>query len=266
MDETEDAEPEIITVKPPSKISSPETVTKPSIVNVDIITVKKIMPVVSKTTIMAQSDTTNDGPGGVSEELIPKKIKKQSADVTKLKTADKAVLRVVAPKPNTQKISTTNQWQITDTNKPKIYSAKKSNANRQRDQSVKLAKNRTAVNDRQKIAAKNIRKPGIKSMVKPNGKKAKKPFNKQNRSVSSKTVDAKSISDERLRAFGLNPKKYHKKQKYGSAAQAATKSVANKVSNPKVLSGKMAKQKANNDKKIKEKLKQILIASKKLYN
>lgn len=62
-----------------------------------------------------------------------------------------------------------------------------------------------------------------------------------------------TISDERLRAFGLNPKKFHKKLKYGNKSTASetvikTKNVASKTN-------KLAKL---NQKKIKRKLLTVL--------
>lgn len=45
-----------------------------------------------------------------------------------------------------------------------------------------------------------------------------------NKKPAAKSADA--ISDERLRAFGINPKKFHKKQKYGTTTKPANSGAA----------------------------------------
>lgn len=77
-------------------------------------------------------------------------------------------------------------------------------------------------------ATKDKKKQPIVQQKKPNGvhKGTKNaPPKKGGKPNAKKTAgtDANKISDERLRAFGINPKKFHNKQKYGPAAQQANK-------------------------------------------
>lgn len=87
-----------------------------------------------------------------------------------------------------------------------------------------------------------------------NGGVKKKITKQQKAKVSVSNYSNKpSISDERLRAFGLNPKKFHNKLKYGNKSQASgTVTNSNKVTNK---SNKVDKL---NQKKMKRKLLSVL--------
>lgn len=108
--------------------------------------------------------------------------------------------------------------------------------------------------------------PPLSAKIKPNKKiKAQKPSAGANKStavirfnakrqtdklkkVQQKTIakqpknNSSTLSDERLRAFGINPKKYNKKQKYGT--NAATSNAANsQKGQPQTAKPKPAKNK-----------------------
>lgn len=86
-----------------------------------------------------------------------------------------------------------------------------------------------------------------------------KKINKPNKTQSSKTkvacLNKPSISDERLRAFGLNPKKFHKKLKYGRDSKATP--IGTPTNGKKILK-KSTKTDKLNQKKTKRKLMTIL--------
>lgn len=117
--------------------------------------------------------------------------------------------------------------------------------------------------------------PPVSEKIKPNKKiQAQKPSGGANKStavirfnakrqtdklkkVQQKTIakqpknNASTLSDERLRAFGINPKKYNKKQKYGTNAatsttgntSAATSNAGNSQRGPQTAKPKPTKNK-----------------------
>lgn len=88
--------------------------------------------------------------------------------------------------------------------------------------------------DNAKPQQKTPKKPVI-TTAKPqrNGQKKQansKPGAKKSTTHKAAAKSADAISDERLRAFGINPKKFHKKQKYGTTTKPAN-SVAGSAAN-----------------------------------
>ncbi|XP_037038296.1 protein KRI1 homolog [Bradysia coprophila] len=95
-----------------------------------------------------------------------------------------------------------------------------------------------------KVNSALLKKGGIK-------KKTARPQN--NKSSTSTFSKKPSISDERLRAFGLNPKKFHKKLKYGNKSTGSATPTTSKKEVTK--NNKVEKL---NQKKIKQKLLKVL--------
>lgn len=104
-------------------------------------------------------------------------------------------------------------------------------------------------NTKQKV---NVKKANTKSSLVNKGGITKKVAKSQRNNTSSSKKP--SISDERLRAFGLNPKKFHKKLKYGNKATASGLST-NSNSNGVTKNKKLDKL---SQKKIKKKLLKVL--------
>lgn len=102
-----------------------------------------------------------------------------------------------------------------------------------------------------------------KQKLKPGKLKQKKQI--VNKTMKPKSKPLTSISDERLRAFGINPKKFHKKQKYTKTTAAIAAKPSPKSNSKKPLSiplsSKQIKDKLANDKKLKDKLKKFLNTS-----
>lgn len=94
--------------------------------------------------------------------------------------------------------------------------------------------------------------PTIKFQAKPKDplkKVAHKTIDKKNKQNKTNTQKSKGLSDERLKAFGINPKKFSKQQKYASHNKQPN---ANKSNNP---IKKFTPQQKN---KLKNKLKKVL--------
>lgn len=103
----------------------------------------------------------------------------------------------------------------------------------------------------QQTPKSKTKKSNAKSNLAGVTKKIVKPQKSNN---STSTFSKKpTISDERLRAFGLNPKKFHKKLKYGAKSTSSET-----VINSKKVVSKTNKLDKLNQKKIKRKLLTVL--------
>lgn len=92
---------------------------------------------------------------------------------------------------------------------------------------------------------------------------AKHKISKDLKKVAHKTIDKKKgsngISDERLKAFGINPKKFAKKQKYGPKTAPQPGATTENSKNAQKGNAKNV-QKAKFDSKLRNKLKKALKA------
>lgn len=109
----------------------------------------------------------------------------------------------------------------------------------------------SSVHEKKKM---NVKKPNAKSSLVKNGGITKKII-KQHKSNTPSLASSKKpvISDERLRAFGLNPKKFHKKLKYGNKSTAS-----GTATNSKNVVTENSKHEKLKQKKIKKKLLKVL--------
>lgn len=114
-------------------------------------------------------------------------------------------------------------------------------------------KKASAAIPRQKQKTK-LKKTNTKSSLLNKGGITKKIVKPQQIKTSTSTYAKKpSITDERLRAFGLNPKKFHNKQKYGN--KSTVSGIPTKAKNVVSKTNKLDKL---NQKKIKQKLLKVL--------
>lgn len=116
-------------------------------------------------------------------------------------------------------------------------------------------KKASATIPRQKQKTK-LKKTNTKSSLLNKGGITKKIVKPQQIKTSTSTYAKKpSITDERLRAFGLNPKKFHKKQKYGNKSTVSVSGIPTNAKNVVTKNNKLDKL---NQKKIKQKLLKVL--------
>lgn len=186
------------------------------------VKIEKVSPVLKSTGDLKKKDATSKG--FIVEETS------ENIEKPAKKTISNSVKVQLKPTKKTEKISTTK---------------KVSN-------SVKVAQKKTSASNANKTQKVNLKKANTKSSLVNKGGITKK-IAKSHKSTTSSSKQP-SISDERLRAFGLNPKKFHKKLKYGNKATASalsTKSNSNGVTKNKKLD-------KLNQKKIKQQLLKVL--------
>lgn len=189
------------------------------------VKIEKVSPVLKSTGDLKKKDATSKG--FIVEETS------ENIEKPAKKTISKSVKVQLKPTKKTEKISTTKKV----SNSVKVAHKKTS------------ASNANNANKTQKV---NVKKANTKSSLVNKGGITKKIAKSQKSTTSSSKQP--SISDERLRAFGLNPKKFHKKLKYGNNSTASglsTKSNSNGVTKNKKLD-------KLNQKKIKQKLLKVL--------
>lgn len=150
----------------------------------------------------------------------------------------------------------------------KISESGKNLISKSRKMKPELAKNKSLTKATEKLTQKKsiatmplqkqkmkAKKTNTKSSLLSKGGITKKVVKPQRNKASSSAYPKKpSISDERLRAFGLNPKKFHNKLKYGGKSTASGPT-SSKAVVPKTKNNKLEKL---NQKKIKKKLMQVL--------
>lgn len=124
---------------------------------------------------------------------------------------------------------------------------------------AKIKSNEQPTKDKQKPP--NAPKFEKNNAIKKFNEKQKNPKFKKvlNKTIDKNAKKSNALSDERLKAFGINPKKFHKKQKYGVKSdnnQQNTSAGGNKNNKGKP-GGPQANKKPNNQ-AIKNKLKKAL--------
>ncbi len=180
-------------------------------------------------------------------------VEKLSEDTEKSKKQTTSSTNKLKPSPakKKQKISAIKRAPTTEkvVQKKKILPTKKVPTTPKVTQKSPLA---TIPNKNQ--SSVKLKKTNTKSsLIKKGGitKKTSKP----QKSTATTHSQKPSISDERLRAFGLNPKKFHKKLKYGNKSMAAG---GEPTTTAKKVATKNSKLDKLNQKKIKQKLLKVL--------
>lgn len=166
------------------------------------------------------------------------------------------------PKQNTE--VTLGGWEVTSTNKKKkkkkkAASATATSANSEPSPDSNLskttdppAKNKVTVKRKAEPHKSDSNNREVSKKQKTNEGKSKHQVKKtQNQNPFSKEVTTNGVSDDRLKAYGINPKKFHNQQKYGKNGQVNQQKNQNKSNQSKKPNHQAKKKQPAGDKKSK---------------